>query len=181
MTVPRKLIGAWRRTGLIIDGLRQVDYCDVLWLQSADWFADIRLPLDPVRPAPSDGVAGYFAKEGSFAGLAHWSSPMMTWEHLIDVRKNPQPDSNHVHWQNGGIIERGTKLWNAREVPWAEEWIRLTDDSVEPVVEADDRHVHIVVGDWAIKIEDERPHGNFLSVRHDRIDGEWREVGSVRG
>jgi hypothetical protein len=181
MAVPKKLVGAWRRTGLIIDGVRHVDRCDVLWLQSADWYADIRLPLDPPGPTPSDGVAAQFAKEWSFAGVANWSPPVMSWEHVIDVRANPPLDANTLQWENGGIIERGTLLWKAREVPWAEEWTRLTDDSVEPTVEAGSGYVHIAVGDWAIEVKDERPDGYFLSTRHDRVDGEWREIGSVRG
>ncbi|MDT5315369.1 MAG: hypothetical protein QOE74_4389, partial [Mycobacterium sp.] len=47
MTLPVELVGAWRRVGLLIDGVRRVDYCDVLWLQSADWFADIRTLIQP--------------------------------------------------------------------------------------------------------------------------------------
>jgi hypothetical protein len=39
MALPVEVLGAWRRVGLVIDGVRRVDYCDVLWLQSADWFA----------------------------------------------------------------------------------------------------------------------------------------------
>ncbi|MCW2515676.1 MAG: hypothetical protein JWR11_4718 [Mycobacterium sp.] len=37
MAFPVELVGAWRRV---------VDYCDVLWLPSADWFADVRTDTD---------------------------------------------------------------------------------------------------------------------------------------
>lgn len=177
--LPEKLIGAWRRTGLIIDGQRRVDYCDVLWLQGEQWFADIRLRLNDQDPQPGDGVAVDFATEGAFAGIARWSEPTMSWEHILDVRDEPPTDVSPVKWQNGGIIEGGTMNWQGRQVPWAEEWVRLVDSSVEPVVTLADRYIHITVGDYAIEIKDERPQGTFTATRYALVDGTWIKVGTV--
>jgi hypothetical protein len=177
--VPRELVGAWRRSGLIIDGSRQVDYCDVLWLQSADWYADIRLALPVPGPVPTDGVPGHFAKERAFAGITTWTPPVITWEHVFDVRENPPLDSKALRWHHGVVVERGTQLWNGRDVPWEEEWLRMSDDDVEPVVTLDDRCVHIAVGDWVIETKDERPKKPFRCTRYDRIHSGWREVGTV--
>ena len=80
MGVPRELIGAWRRSGLIIDGLRQVDHCDVLWLQGAEWYVDIRLRISRPELLSGGDVAVRFARERAFAGTASWREPMLTWE-----------------------------------------------------------------------------------------------------
>ena len=181
MPVARKLIGAWRRSGLIIDGARQVDYCDVLWLQSAAWYADIRLALPALGPVPTDGVAGHFAKERAFAGITTWDPPVITWEHVLDIRANPPLDSKSLRWDGGVVIECGSQWWHGREVPWEEEWTRISDGDAEPTVTLDERYLHLAVGKWAIEVKDERPAKLFRATRFDRVAGSWREVGTVRG
>jgi hypothetical protein len=164
---------------LIIDGHRQIDYCDVLWLQSAEWYVDIRLRITQPEPPLTDEVAIRFARERAFAGIASWQSPLLTWEHLIDIATDPPADCNPLEWTRGGVLERGIHRSDGRDVPWVEEWLRI--DAAEPVASvADDRrHLKICVGDWAVEVRDERPNGRFVAVRQDRIDGCWRQIGEV--
>lgn len=178
--IPNELMGAWRRIGLIIDGKRRVDYCDVLWLQSEEWFADIRLRLSTQGPDPKDTVAVAFAKEGSFAGTASWADSTMTWKHLLDIRENPPIDASPVKWQKGGIIEGGTMLVDGRSVPWAEEWVRLTNEKDKPITRLNSGYAYIEVGSYAIEVKDSRPDGCFEAVRSDCVADKWTRIGSVR-
>jgi hypothetical protein len=179
-SIPDKLIGAWRRVGLIIDGKRRVDYCDVLWLQAEEWFADIRVRLNAQDPEPKDAVSLAFAKEGSFAGTASWSAPTMTWKHLLDIRENPPIDASPVKWQNGGIIEGGTMLVDGRNVPWSEEWVRLTGEKDKPIAQIEPKHVYIEIGNYAIEVKDSRPDGDFEAIRSECIDAKWVKLGAVQ-
>ena len=177
--VPHQLIGVWRRSGLIIDGARQLDRCDVLWLQSADWYVDIRLPTSHAEPSPQGDVAIHFARARAFAGIASWQEPVLTWEHVVDVDEHPRTDSNPLEWTKDGVLERGVHRSQGRDVPWIEEWHRI--DAAEPVVSvsADRRHVTMQAGDRAVDIRDERPTGRFVAVRRDLVDGCWRQMGEV--
>ena len=172
-------MGAWRRSGLIIDGSRQIDQCDVLWLQSADWYVDIRLPTSPSEPSLRGDVAIHFARTRAFAGIASWLDPVLTWEHLIDVDEHPRPDSNRLEWTKDGVLERGVHRSQGRDVPWVEEWRRI--DDAEPVVSvsADRRRVTMRGGDRAVDICDDRPTGRFVAVRQDLVDGCWRQIGEI--
>src|ERR1700694_5523811 len=78
MTVPPMLVGAWRRSGLIIDGKRAVDHCDVIFLHTPECFIDIRLRLDPTSTPPPDGLGAKFATEVAFAGIGIWDGSLMT-------------------------------------------------------------------------------------------------------
>lgn len=104
----------------------------------------------------------------------------MTWEHILDKREEAPTDISPVYWQNGGIIEGGTIEQNGKKIPWAEEWVRLTDDSVKPETKIYDKYVWIAVGDYAIRVKDERPTGKFTATRFHRVDGQWTEIGSVK-
>lgn len=179
MTVPPALVGAWRRSGLLLDGVRQLEHCDVLWLQAPEWFTDVRLRLDPTVAAPAAGAAAVFATEWAFAGTASYTPPVLTWTHLLDSRPEPGQDASPVGWEGGVLVERGTVRVDGREVAFVEEWLRLSDE--EPTVETSDRQVRLSVGRWAVDVRDGRPAGVFLATRLELRDGDWTEVGTVRG
>ena len=179
MAVPTEIVGAWRRSGLILDGVRKVDHCDVIWLQTPEWYADIRLRIDPKGDVPTEGVPEWFYKEFSFAGTASWSDPVITWEHLIDASLDPSLDSNPLTWVDGVAFETGKTELNGVVVPFIEEWLRMTDDDVECSVVTGDKYARIEVGRFAIEIKDERPTGSFLSTRYEKSGSDWIEFGKV--
>src|ERR1700737_130259 len=69
MAVPIELVGAWRRSGLLLDGGRKVDYDERVWLQTPECFVDIRLLIDPKADIPTEGVPDFFYSEFAFAGV----------------------------------------------------------------------------------------------------------------
>jgi Protein HRI1 len=181
MAVPLELVGAWRRSGLIFDGLRRVDYCDVMWLQTPDWFVDIRLLIDRAVPVVDEGVPAFFYKEFAFAGVTTWEPPQITWNHKIDSNLEPAVDSNPLTWKDGVVFETGKVTMNGREIPFIEEWLRTTDDTVRYSAEVGEREARIEVGRWAVEIKDERPAGKFKATRYEADGTGWRLFGSVEG
>jgi hypothetical protein len=181
MTVPPMLVGAWRRSGLIIDGKRAVDHCDVIWLQTPEWFIDIRLRLDPTSTPPPDGLGAKFANEVAFAGIGIWDGSLMTWEHRFDTRPTLPLDANPLVAEDGVMVERGAIPDGDRHVPFAEEWLRLTGDDVTWRADPTADGLRVEVGRWAAAISEIQPGGPSRAVRYDHVDGQWVAVGSVPG
>jgi hypothetical protein len=180
MAVPQKIVGAWRRSGLLLDGVRHVDHADVIWLQTPEWYADIRLRIDPKSVVPTDGVPDWFAAEFSFAGPAEWNDPVITWNHAIDMSLEPAVDANPLTWEDGVAFERGTTEVDGTPTPFIEEWLRMTDDDVTWSADIGDKEARIEVGRFAIEIRDQRGTGGaFTSTRFHLVDGDWVEFGSV--
>ncbi len=179
MSVPPELVGAWRRVGLTLDGVRHVDYCDVIWLQTPKWFADIRLRLVPDRSIPSDGVPDWLYAEAAFAGLAHWSAPRMTWEHVIDYNRGVPQGSNLLRRADGVLMEQGVTTIAGLEAPFSEEWLRMTGDDVVCAVDCQDGQCRVEVGGWAIELRDERPHGPFSAIRYEAAGDAWTPTGCL--
>ena len=178
--MPPELVGAWRRTGLIIGGLRQIDFCDVLWIQGEAWFADLRLRIGDLGPDEDDPIASHYGRPRAFAGRSRWLDPILQWDHEIDIDLTPGPDANRISWERGGIVERGTRQRAGLDVPWAEEWIRVSTPGA-PVIAVSDgsKRLSLTVESWAVEVADERPAGPFRAVRRDLIDSAWRVVGEV--
>jgi hypothetical protein len=181
MTVPRKLVGAWRRAGVLIDGTRVVEEFDRLWLQTPEAFADIRLRIDPSRGPCEEGLPVFLSQEGAAAGVASWSEPVITWDKQVAVVASaPGSDARPLTWADGVVCESGTTLIRGTERDFVEEWLRMTDDDVTWSADVTDRAMRVEVGRWAIEVRDDRPNGPFTATRFERVDGEWRPVGSYR-
>lgn len=74
MTGAGPLAGAWRRASLTVDGAAVAERCDVLWLQTNRWYADMRVPFDEAPPGTGGGPETHFARPRAFAGTAHGKS-----------------------------------------------------------------------------------------------------------
>lgn len=179
MAVPIELVGAWRRSGLLLDGVRKVDYADVVWLQTPEWFVDIRLLIDPKADIPTEGVPEFFYTEFAFAGVTKWDPPKITWEHLIDSSLEPAVDSNPVTWEDGVVCECGKASVDGREATFVEEWLRMTGDDVVWSASPGDKEARIEVGRFAVEIKDDRPSGGFVATRYHKQGDEWVKFGSV--
>jgi hypothetical protein len=163
----------------LLDGVRKVDYCDVIWLQTPEWFVDIRLRIDPHAVVPTSGVPSFFYAEFAFAGIGTWEAPRMTWDHLIDSSLNPSIDSNPLTWEDGVAVETGKATVGGTEVTFVEEWLRMTGDDVTWAADTTDHHARIEVGRFAVEISDARPAGGFTATRFELRSSGWVEVGSV--
>ena len=175
------LVGAWRRSGLLFDDTRAVDHCDVIWLQTPEWFVDIRLRMDPKSEPPGQGLGARFAQEVAFAGIGVWEAPLMTWRHRFDTRPELPADANPLTAVDGVMAERGTIADGGRDVVFVEEWLRMTGDDVPWSVSDIPNGVKVGVGRWAVEIAEISPGGPSRATRYDRTAGEWRAVGSVGG
>lgn len=178
MTVGFGLTGAWARHGLVVDGRREEDPCDVLWLQTPDWYADIRLPLP--QAGPVEGPVSLFARPWAFAGVASWDPPTMTWEHRFDSRTRSAADANPLVKSGDLLVETGWVRFGTRRVRFVEEWRRVGSprDRVSATVGSDG--VEVTVGRRRIVVRDHRPAGDFTAVRQERTSEGWTEVGRVR-
>jgi hypothetical protein len=172
-------MGAWRRSGLLLDGVRVVDYCDVIWLQTPKWFVDMRLLIDPEAKVPTHGIPDFFYKEFAFAGITTWEPPVITWNHLIDSNLEPAVDSNPLTWADGVALENGSAPVRDQMMPFTEEWLRMTDDGVSWTADPGENRARIEVGRFAVEIEDSRPGGSFRAVRYHQQGGEWAKFGEV--
>jgi Protein HRI1 len=179
VTLPRELIGAWRRSGLLLDGVRVVDYCDVMWLQTPEWFVDIRVLIDPEVIIPTEGVPNFLYREIAFAGTTAWDAPRITWSHLIDSILEPAIDSSSLVWADGVVLENGSAPVDDQMIPFTEEWLRMTGDEVTWQAENADNRARIEVGRFAVEIEDNRPNGSFRAVRYSRDVDRWTEFARV--
>ncbi len=175
MAVSQEFVGAWRRVGLLIDGVRRVDYCDVLWLQSPDWFVDIRTLIVPGLAPEAGDVQAHFAKELSFAGTTEFNGAKLHWRHLLDSRGEAPPDENLVVWQDRLLIESGYFGWHGREVPFVEEWGFLGREGVKGVGE--DGHIRVEAAGFAN--EAQRTGPGFKAVKYLYSAEVWTKIGQV--
>jgi hypothetical protein len=175
MSLPGEFFGAWRRVGLVVDEVRRVDYCDVLWLQSPDWFADIRTHIQPGAGPAADDPHAAFSGELSFAGTTEFTAPKLHWIHTLDSRGEAPPDQNPVTWQDKMLVESGSFAWLGREVPFVEEWGYLGDDGLHGV--GRDGHVRVEAAGFAIEVSS--GPNVFSAVKYQSRSGDWIEIGRV--
>jgi hypothetical protein len=171
------LVGAWTRSRLIVDGSRCVDHCQVLWLQTAVWYADIRLPCRAGSMSET-GPEAVFARPGACAGAATWKPPVMTWHHHLDSIESIS-DSNALHRQGDLLVEAGSFRWAGLAIPFREEWRRISrlDDGAS--VQVDTKRIQVTIGQLRIEVEDQRPSGVFRATRQVLEKGAWQTRGTI--
>jgi hypothetical protein len=181
MGVPIELVGAWRRSGLIWKGKRVIDYVDAIWLQTPEWFVDIRIIMDPDAVPEDADVPAFFYRNRCFAGHTTWEAPQITWNHEIDSNPAPRtrPDTNRLVWGDSVVLECGSSEVDGVTYPFIEEWLRTTDDDVTWSAEGDEKTARIEVGRWAVEVTDTRPEGRFTAIRYEKTNAGWTEYGSV--
>jgi hypothetical protein len=175
MSLPEEFVGAWRRVGLIIGGTRRVDYCDVLWLQSPAWFADIRTLIQPGFGPAAEDAHSPFAQPFSFAGTTEFTDPSLHWIHTLDSRGQAPPDQNPVAWHDRLLVESGSFQWQGSEVPFVEEWGFLGRAGVTG--SAGDGQVRVEAAGFAIEVSD--GVDGFSAVKYQLRGDSWVEVGRV--
>lgn len=81
--IPERFRGAWRRVSLSVGGAPPVEPSEVVWVQTASAFADIRVPrlgFGDLHPA------------ASFAGTTRWIDPHLHWRHDLDLDPDRCPE-----------------------------------------------------------------------------------------
>jgi hypothetical protein len=148
--------------------------CDVLWLQTDRWYADMRVPFGEAEPGKGGGPQTPFSRPWAFAGTATWEEPMMTWDHDLDSEPDPEVDSNPLEPAGLVMVEKGLIEWEGRFVPFTEEWQRISPAGANMSAEAGKSRIVVTIDRWRIEIVDERPDGPFRAARYERdVVGEW--------
>ena len=179
MTVPSELVGAWRRSGLLINGVRQLDFCDVLWLQTPTWFADIRLRLTSDLE-PTSAALRRMSRVTATAGTADWADPFMTWNGSFGPRRETSPDTYRLRWRDNVVIESGSIRAGGETFTFAEEWLRMSTGSDETALIVRDRYLYIAIGRWAIEVSSPAGDDRLIAIRSDLSGDHRAEVGSVQ-
>ena len=142
-TVPPHYLGLWRRTLLTAPGVRD-NTTLVLWMQTAQWHTDLRIPAD--RPAcqgrtslhecSRDELFGLLRQEG-FAGITHVQGNTCEWMRQLDYRATGRRDLGRMAFAPAfdAIDEYGI------ESDYAERWERQPHDSgIQSVALTSDAH-----------------------------------------
>lgn len=180
MTVTPEIVGAYRRSGLLLDGKRYVDFSDVLWIQTPEWYVDIRYPISAELSPPVEGIPDWFYDTFSFGGTADWDGTNITWRHLIDTNPTGAVDCNPLVWADGVVLENGVTEVGEVSGPFTEEWLRITEDGAPWTAQHDEGFIRVEVGTHAIEIRDERPTGECVATRFLLQGQTWVSVGQVR-
>jgi len=169
--IPERFQGAWRRVSLTVDGGPPIEPAEVVWVQTASAFADIRVPrmgFGDLHPAVS------------FAGTTRWDEPHLHWRHELDLDPGRPPDDDgdvgHIRWDGGDLVESGTFGDDGLEVPYVEVWRRMpgSDGPTQHWVSPDGTHRFVRAGDHAITVADERPTGGtYRACYRTREAGQW--------
>jgi hypothetical protein len=114
-TVPGKLVGAWRRESIQMEGEKPTEDSDVIWLQSHRYYGDIRigLPIQNVEPK-------------SFSGRVNWEAPKLTFHHDLDLDDDGL-DVGTISWDGDVLLEDATFEEAGKLVKCKERWLRQTD------------------------------------------------------
>jgi len=129
--VPQAYRGLWERTLIERDGVAGAGNEQderVFWLQTENWHADLRIPLD--RPTfagvkaldgCSDAQLGFIARQEGFCGLTKVEGSVCTWLRIHDLRPGTALDVGRMSFvEPDFIIETGISsdyLEHWRKVP----------------------------------------------------------------
>ena len=111
MTLPERFVGAWERTGVVVDGAPVPDAGRVVWVEAGTAYVDVRGP-------------GAFASDTTFAGVTTWDEPHLTWAHTIDAELDGGVDVGLISYDGEDMIEEG-EYEDGRVIRYAERWTRL--------------------------------------------------------
>jgi hypothetical protein len=125
-TLPPHYLGLWRRTLLTAPGV--YDHTTlVLWMQTAQWHADLRIPADrppcqgrtSLHECSRDELLGLLRQEG-FAGITHVRGNTCEWLRQLDYRPTGRRDLGRMAFAPAldAIDEYGI------ESDYAERWER---------------------------------------------------------
>jgi hypothetical protein len=161
MSLPERFVGAWERTGVIVDGAPVLDAGRVVWVEAGSAYVDVRGP-------------GAFASNTTFAGVTTWDEPYLTWAHTIDAGLDAAIDVGLISYDGDDMIEEG-EYEDGRVIRYAERWTPLPAGSGPVLAAVTDGGIAVRVGDHASVVVDGRATGGGVAARYDRWDGRaWR-------
>ena len=103
----------------------------------------------------------------------------MTWRHELDSMQEPIIDSIPLDRKGDFLVEAGSFKWAGLEIPFREEWRRISQRDDEVSAHTDANRIEVTIGTRRIVVEDERPFGPFRASRLDFEGGAWRQTGTM--
>ena len=164
--IPNRLVGAWERESIAVNGGPPAEHQWVRYLQATRSYADLRLARD--------GGTGTMC----FAGTTSWdpARSLARWDHALDLAP-AGPDEGVLEWLSGGRVrERGTFAGPDGRVPYEEVWRRLPGGEGETAaLRSDDPPARLVqVGAHRLIVVDRRATGGDFAARYETRTGtEW--------
>ncbi|MCG7599235.1 hypothetical protein MHM84_05515 [Halomonas sp. McH1-25] len=159
--VPLDYRGVWQRTlyAGVGDEDRHIEdrTTRVIWLQTACWHADLRVPAD--RPDFADVTSlddcdrdrlVWLASQTAFAGITRVEGRFCTWHRLLDLHPGLEKDVGEMAWRDDGVLEerhpRGLYLerWVRQTAAHDEECIQLGSDGLPRWLQWGDHAMAIV-------------------------------------
>jgi hypothetical protein len=159
MSLPEQFIGAWERTGAVVDGVPVPDAGRVVWVEAGVAYVDVRGP-------------GAFASDTTFAGITTWVEPHLTWAHTIDASLDAGVDTGVISYDGDDVIEDGEyEDETGRVITYSERWSRLPGSSGPVLAARTDGGIAVRVGDHASVVVDRRSSGGGIAARYSHWDG----------
>ena len=100
------LSGVWRREGRSIGGSRLTEPSLVVWVQVAEWFADVRLPRVVRHPALARDL-GELDRAQAFSGRLACEGDRARFVHDLDTLARSSPDEATIAWHGELLHESG--------------------------------------------------------------------------
>lgn len=163
LSVPAEIRGLWRRKSMVWADGRTDTTTQVLWLQTASLFADLRVPADRPSSACRSGFGDYtdaelarLAAMYGFAGVLDVEGASCRWHHALDFHPPGGPADEARYALDGDIlIETGIdaayeEIWERQtpvDAPLAA--FRLAEDSLHPGRGG----IFVLAGDYFLTIE----------------------------
>ena len=169
---PTEFRGVWKRTRYAELAQPPYQYTDtgtqVVWLQGAQWHADLRLP------ARHDALAGiehlgacsraqleWLAHLTGFVGITQIDGPVCTWHRLQDLNPSLEKDVGQLAWLDDHLLEeqhphgRYVEHWQRQCTPDQRELVRT---------DAQGRLRWLQIGDHAMAITPRPASGHHDSL-----------------
>lgn len=162
MTVPSQFVGAWKRVSLALGDGPPSEDSHVVWVQSDERYADVR-----VGPRPD-----------AFAGTADWDGETMTWHHEIDVRPGRPPDRGRLTFDHDFLVERGdgyVEVWQRIGPPSPASVSSARSSALVDGVTTEVASILVEVGGHAVRVAS-GPDGVDAEHRQRDPDGSWSVV-----
>jgi hypothetical protein len=157
VNLPDSFLGAWERTGVLVDGEPVAEPGRVVWVEAGRAYVDIRGP-------------GLFASDTTFAGVTRWLEPHLMWTHTIDAGDDAGADVGHISYDGDDLLEAG-EYTDGRVISYVERWSPLPASS-GPILAAMTRGgIAVRAGDHASVVVDRRPSDGGIAARYDRWEG----------
>lgn len=173
--VPPHYQGLWRRSLLTAPGVHD-DSTRVLWMQTAQWHADLRIPADrppcegrmSLRDCSRDELLGLLRQEG-FAGITKVQGDTCTWLRRFDYRPTGRRDLGSMAFAADfdAIDEVGI------EADYAERWEREPqgNGTQHMVFTPDDRapRLWLLSGSCFMSVHDRALHADAARLAWQRV------------